>query len=138
MSVWNAIAAPFVSAAAKLGGSYIERKAAKDAIDGNIKMAKVQGENQAKVDIADWERLSKAHEDKTWKDEYITVSLIAPINVLVIDSILAAMGYSDGAATTGVLSALATLRNDVGIPIGELTGLAVAAGLSVKLVKGLR
>jgi hypothetical protein len=137
MGIWNAIAAPVVSAVSSIGKSHIERKRAKEAIEGNIKMAKVQGENQAKVDIADWERLSKAQEDNTWKDEYITVSLVAPINVIVLDSVLMAMGFGDGSATRGVLAAMATL-NQQDIPIGDLMAIAVAAGLSVKLVRGLR
>ena len=119
-------------------GKRVERKQAKDEIKGKVAYAKQTGEHEVAMATEKWDLLSKEGEDKSWKDEYVTVSLVAPINVLVIDSILAAMGYSDGSATTGVLTAMATLRHEVGIPVGELTSLAVAAALSVKLVKGLR
>ena len=138
MAIWKALVSPIVTAVTTLGKGYTERKQAKEAIDGDIRKAKVEGDNTARVAVSNWERLSKGMEDKTWKDEYITVSLVAPINLIVIDSVLAAMGYSDGNATEGVLNALEILNNDVGVPYGDLTALAVAAGLSVKFIKGLR
>ena len=65
MSLWTTITAAVVKPISDIATAGLKRKAAKDAIDGNIKMAKVNGENEAKVSIADWERLSKAQEDST-------------------------------------------------------------------------
>ena len=127
-----------VAPVADYAGKRVERKQAQDEIKGQVALAKQAGDHEIKVNVDRWDLASKNSEDGTWKDEYVTVSLVAPINVIVLDSVLLAMGYSDGAATNGVLNALEILNTAVGVPVGNLMATAVAAALSVKVVKGLR
>tara|TARA_Y100000310_G_scaffold317410_1_gene370266 strand:+ start:245 stop:679 length:435 start_codon:yes stop_codon:yes gene_type:complete len=112
-----------------------ERKQAKDAIKGQIAMAKQQGATEVSIKASDWEIASKGQEGGTWKDEYITVSIMSIFNAVILGSIMLAFGSeAGGALVTGVLEGIKTIDALDGT-VGEMIKVTVYAGLSIKIVK---
>lgn len=115
-----------------------ERRQAKDAINGQVQLAKQQGQQEISIRASDWEIASKGQESGTWKDEYVTLSIFLPLNFIVFGSVMGAFGIESGtAAVKGSLEAIQTLTS-MGIPMGPLMTLTAGAALSVKIVNGLR
>lgn len=115
-----------------------ERKQAQDAIKGQVALAKEKGDQQVNVDVGKWELASKEQETGTWKDEYVTVSVMSIFNGVVLFSVGAALGMEKaGLALTGLLDAVGTLT-EMGVPVGTLMAFTVGAALSIKGINSLR
>ena len=110
----------------------VERKAAKDQIDGTVRVAKLNNEAQVAIQTADWEILSKAQEKDTWKDEYITLSVFSVFNAIILGSVAASFGFTGGdTLVDGVLTGVQTLDSLDG-NVGDLMWMVAAAALSIK------
>ena len=112
-----------------------ERKAAKDAINGQVAIAKLGNEAAVSIQASDWEIVSKSQETGTWKDEYITISVFMVFNAVILGSVAAAFGYDGGALLVGgVLDGVKTL-DDLDGRVGELMMVVAYAGLSIKFIR---
>jgi len=112
-----------------------ERKAAKDAINGQVAIAKLDNEAAVSIQASDWEIVSKSQETGTWKDEYITISVFMVFNAVILGSVAAAFGFPGGELlVTGVLTGVQTLDGLQG-RVGELMMVVAYAGLSIKFIK---
>ena len=112
-----------------------ERKAAKDAINGQVAIAKLGNEAQVSIQASDWEIASKGQESGTWKDEYITVSVFCIFNAVILGSVAAAFGIAGGETLVdGVLRGVKVLDSLDG-NVGELVMVTAYAGLSIKFIK---
>jgi uncharacterized membrane protein YqgA involved in biofilm formation len=108
-----------------------ERKQAKDAIKGQVALAKQQGQTEVSIKAQDWEIASKGQERGTWKDEYITVSVMSIFNAIVIGSVATAFGYDGGTLlVSGMLDGIETIDTLDGT-VGRMIEVTVYAGLSV-------
>ena len=118
--------------------SRTQRRIAKDNIDGQVKMAKVQGQNEAAVSVADWELNSKAQEGGTWKDEYVTVSVFSLFNLVVVGGVLTGMGFAAGPEIlTGVETAVDAL-NEIDGTVGFMVKAVGLAAIGLKVAKEVR
>jgi len=116
----------------------IERKTAKDTINGQVALAKLDNQASVNVGIDDWERLSKANENGTYKDEYVTLSVFSLFNLIVVGSIGTGMGYAWGPEMLdGVSTAITTLNSVDGI-VAQLMWMTAAAALSIKTINSIR
>ncbi len=112
-----------------------ERKAAKDVINGQVSIAKLNNEAQVSIQASDWEIASKGQESGTWKDEYITVSVFCIFNAVILGSVAAAFGIAGGETLVdGVLRGVKVLDSLDG-NVGELVMVTAYAGLSIKFIK---
>jgi len=112
-----------------------ERKAAQDAINGQVHIAKLNNEAQVSIQASDWEIASKGAEASTWKDEYITLSVFMIFNAVIIGSVASAFGWSGGTELVqGVLSGVKVLDSLDG-NVGELVMVTAYAGLSIKFIR---
>lgn len=106
-----------------------ERKMAKDSLRAKSQLAK--SENQTKVELTDAEWEIAAKKEESWKDEYVTVSIVSVFNLLIAGGIYGAFSqdYRLLEGVVGGIEALHTLEVDVGF---LLTATVLAAiGLKV-------
>ena len=112
-----------------------ERRAAKDAINGQVAIAKLGNEAAVSIQASDWEIVSKSQESGTWKDEYITLSVFTVFNAVIIGSVASAFGYDGGILLVqGVLEGVKTLDGLDG-NVGRLMMVVAYAGLSIKFIR---
>lgn len=112
-----------------------ERKQAKDKINGQVELAKIEGKSEVAVQTADWEILSKAQEEGSWKDEYVTLSVFTIFNGVIVGSVASAFGYEGGAElVNGILEGVRTIDALDGT-VGTLIIVTAYAALSIKVVK---
>ena len=107
-----------------------ERKAAKEAANAKLAMARSQNQQQLELNKDEYEVVATNQLDKTWKDEYATVSVISILNLIVVGGVLAAFGHPQLLEGIGIaVNALTTAGVDIGFLL-EATVMA-AIGLSV-------
>ena len=107
-----------------------ERKAAQ--ANAVAKLRQSRSDNEAKVEFTDqeWEAIAAAALDKTWRDEYVTVSVLSVFNIIVIGGILSAFGYPQ--VLTGIGTAVQALTQ-VGVDVGFLLKAVVLAGVGLSV-----
>jgi hypothetical protein len=70
--------------------------------------------------------------DKTWKDEYVTVSVVSIFNLIVVGGLSAGLGYPQ--ILNGVAASVLALTS-VGVDVGFLLEATVLAGLGLSVWK---
>lgn len=116
-----------------ISGAYQKRqdvKKAKASGEAKIALAQQDGKTQVELTDAEWEAISVNKSDTTWKDEYITLVITAPIPLLLGSSIWAV--YADdptilNGVNKGVENIITLLPN-----YGELVLFVVLAGVGLK------
>ena len=94
------------------------RKVAQQTAKTKIQLAKQEDQNQLEMNKDEWEQLQVIGMDTTWKDEYVTVSVMSIFNLVLAGGILTAFGYPQ--VLEGVVigvTALVTVGVDVGFLI---------------------
>lgn len=81
-----------------------DRKKAVAIIKSETARAETDGDVAVKLSKAQWEIISKKSEVDTWKDEYITIVVTAPLILIVLGALQAAFGLG-----TELLDAVATI-----------------------------
>ena len=110
-----------------------ERKINEKSLDAKLAIKRDDNTTEVTFNEQDWELLSKRNENNSWKDEYITLSMLFPVNVVFLSVffgvILARPDLIDAAIKA--VDAVKTL-----VPNYEyLLGLVITAGLSIKALK---
>jgi hypothetical protein len=109
-----------------------ERKMAREAANAALAQAKVQNAQTLELNKDQWEQLQVQGMGQTWKDEYVTVSVVSIVNLVVVGGVLAAFGHPEMLEGLGIaLSALGAQ----GIDMGFLIEAAVLAGLGLSIWK---
>lgn len=107
-----------------------ERKQAKEQAQAKIKLAKQEGQQTLDLTDAEWESISTGLQDSTWKDEYVTVSVVSIFNLYIIGGIAAAFGYPQVLEGTTVgIKALV----DAGADLGMILTAVVFAAIGLKI-----
>ena len=107
-----------------------QRKAARESAAAKIKQAKVDNNYNLELTDQEWEQVSASGLDKTWKDEYATVSILSILNLIVIGGIASAFGYPQILTGTGIaIKALTT----AGVEVGFLLETVVLAALGLSI-----
>lgn len=113
-------------------GKRQDRKAAAESARAKLAQATSSNSQELNLNKDEWEHLNIKGMGETWKDEYVTVSIISIFNIIVIGGILSAFGYPE--LLLGVSTAIRSL-NLVGVDIGFLMEAAVLAGLGLSIWK---
>lgn len=107
-----------------------DRKAAHDSAKAKIKMQKVDKDYEVTFTDQEWEALSKKGEDNTWKDEYVTVSIVSIINLIVLGGIMAAFG--EPRVLEGMGIAILALV-DAGVDMAFIFNAVVLSAIGLKI-----
>ena len=125
--ILGTLVSPLTSLAAK----FVERKAAKDSLRSKAVLSKLDSETQITLTDAEWEIAKAKSESGSWKDEWITIVITAPIACIILGSIMMAFGAGPE-LVNGAVAGITAL-NQAGVPMPELMTATVFAGLGLKL-----
>jgi hypothetical protein len=107
-----------------------ERKGAREAASAKLKLAAAEGQQKIELNKDEYEMVATNALAGTWKDEYVTVSVVSILNIVVLGGIASGFGYPQIITGVGTaIKALSTAGVDVGF-ILEATVMA-AIGLSI-------
>jgi len=109
-----------------------ERKQLKDQALAKLNQSAQDDTQSLNLNKDEWEALNVKGMDHTWKDEYVTVSVVSILNVIVLGGLASAFGYPQ--ILTGIGTALAAL-GEVGVDIGFLLEATILAGLGLSIWK---
>jgi len=109
-----------------------DRKMAQQTAKTKIEQAKQDDSQEIKLNQDEWEQLSVDGMDKTWKDEYVTVSVVSIFNLIVVGGLAGGLGYPQ--ILTGVAASLTAL-DAAGVDVGFLMEATILAGLGLSVWK---
>ena len=109
-----------------------ERKMAREAAAAALSQAKQSDAHTLEVNKDTWEQLQVKGMDNSWKDEYVTVSIISILNLVILGGIMAAFGHVQ--VLNGLGIALTALGNQ-GVDVGFLIEAAALSGLGLSIWK---
>jgi len=112
-----------------------ERKQAEHTLEAKIVAAKQEGETQLQLSALERDVLAQWQQQSTWKDEYVTVSLVAILNLVVVGGILAAFGRPE--VLDGVQHAVEALVA-MGVDVGLLLEITIYCALGLYSLVKLR
>lgn len=113
---------------------YQKKRMAQQTAKTKIEAAKQQHSATVELNKDEWEQLQVDGMDKTWKDEYVTVSVMSIFNLVVVGGLLSAFGYPD--VLEGIVVAVTALTA-IGVDVGFLLNATVLAGLGLSVWKRL-
>jgi len=124
------IAGAVIAPLAQIVTNRQERKAATEQAAAKLVQSKQDGARQVLLKDQEIEAVLASGLGQTWKDEYVTVSLVSIINLLVIGGIAAAFGH--GEVLQGLSIALQAIVA-AGVNIGFLLEATVLAAIGLNV-----
>ncbi len=109
-----------------------ERRANKEQAMAKLTQSSQDNDQAINLNKDEWEALNVSGMGGTWKDEYVTVSIVSIFNLILLGGILTAFGYPE--VLNGVGNAMTALTA-AGVDIGFLMEAAVLAGLGLSIWK---
>ena len=135
MSLKDILTGGVFTAAADAFKSRQERREAEHTLEAKIVQAKQEGETQLLLSVQERDVLAQWQQQSTWKDEYVTVSLVAILNLVVIGGIATAFGYPQ--VLQGVEHAVTALVA-MGVNVGMLLEVTIYCALGLYSLVKLR
>jgi len=109
-----------------------DRKMAQQTAKTKIEQAKQDDKQAIELNKDEWEQLQVNGMDKTWKDEYVTVSVMSIFNIIVVGGLTSAFGYPQ--VLEGIVTAITSLTA-VGVDVGFILTATVLSGLGLSVWK---
>ena len=109
-----------------------EVKAAGITAEAKLKRAQLEKEYKLELTELEIQALEKRNQQGSIKDEVALITGISPYWLIVVGAIYGAFGHPE--VSVGVADALTQLK-DLGVPVGEIVMVSIAAGLGVRLLK---
>ena len=109
-----------------------ERKLARQGASAKLVQSRQDNAQTLDLNKDEWEQLQVKGMDQSWKDEYVTVSIVSILNIIVLGGILTAFDHPE--LLTGIAIAMTALTT-AGVDIGFLMEAAVLAGLGLSIWK---
>lgn len=106
-----------------------DRKIAHDAASAALNQAQISDAHDVTVNDQHLETILAQNQTTTWRDEYVTISLIGIINAVVIGGIL--QGFGHPAFLQGVLIGVNTLSQIIDLKWGMDAAIASSLGYSI-------
>jgi hypothetical protein len=107
-----------------------ERKALLESAKSKLAQTNVEGQQKQELTDAEWEVVAAAALDKSWKDEYVTVSVVSIFNLIVLGGLAAAWGHVQ------ILQGMAISINALeaaGVDVGFLLNAVVLSAIGLKV-----
>lgn len=130
------IVGDIISGVANFFGKREQRKAAKARAQAKLAQKRLDGDLNVEISRAEWEEIGKLGEDKTWKDEYVTIIFTMPIIGLMVGAVYLAF-TGDDRLISGINAGIAALET-LGLDYGEITYIIVLAAVGIKGIKTLK
>ena len=108
-----------------------ETKANKQSAEAKLRMKKLDSSLKMELTDAEWEAISAKGLDNSWKDEYVTIIVTAPIVGYLVGSVWWAF-TGDESLLIGVSRGVKELK-DLGLDWATLTTGVVFAAIGLKL-----
>lgn len=109
-----------------------QRKQAQQTAKTKVELAKQEDSHELSLNRDEWESLQVKGMDKTWKDEYVIVSIMSIFNLFLLGGVLTAFGYPQ--LLEGVVIGVTSLVT-VGVDVGFLIAAAALSGLGLSIWK---
>lgn len=110
------------------------KKLAKSA-QSKLEANKAAGELQLKLTDAEWDAIAVKGLDNSWKDEYVTIIMTIPIPLILIGSVMTALGFVSGAQiVAGAIDGIKELK-ELGMDYGLLLNMVVGAAIGIKMLR---
>jgi len=109
-----------------------DRKKALQQVESKIKLAQTETEGDLVLRRHEVEALAVKGLSETWRDEYVTVSVVSIFNLIVLGGILTAFGYPQ--VLEGIAVSVTALEA-AGVDLGFLMTAAVLTSLGVYTFK---
>ena len=109
-----------------------KRKMAKQAALAKLTQGQQDKSHELSLSKDEWEALNVKGMGDTWKDEYVTVSVVSILNLILLGGILTAFGYPQ--VLNGVGIALDALVK-AGVDVGFIMTATIMAGLGLSVWK---
>jgi len=110
-----------------------DRKQARETGAAKLALAKQRGDAEVTLTDAEWEAQSVRQSSESWKDEYVTLVITAPILLAVIGAVQAAWVDADTSLLDAARIAAAVIVTDLQLDYSMLTTAAVFAALGLKM-----
>lgn len=134
MGILDKLSGGIAQAAAGAFNKRTERKIQQDALKGKLAEKRIDSETQIELSEKEWELLSKKAEESTWKDEFITVTVMSIFIIIIVGGILSAFGFPE--VLEGIKIAIEELNLALnGTTLGHIMSVTVYAGLGVYAIK---
>ena len=110
-----------------------DRKMAKDVINGQLSAARQADETAVTVNDQHLETILAANANGTWKDEYVTLSVVGIINGIMLGGLLQGFGHPE--FLTGVITGVQALAQilDGGSELGFILKATVLAAIGLNV-----
>jgi hypothetical protein len=122
---------PIISGVTSFFTKKQEIKKARVTAEGKLAMRKETGDQNIELVDAEWEALSIKSNDGSWKDEFVTVTILAPIPAILIGAVWNAFTGNDK-LLTGTLAGVEKLTA-LGLDWNMLTTAVVLAAIGLKV-----
>jgi len=109
-----------------------DRKAAQQSAKNKLMQSKADDHQSLELNKDEWEQLQVTGMDTTWKDEFITVSVMNIFNIIVVGGVASAFGYPQ--LLEGIAVAITALST-TGVDVGFILEATVLAGLGLSIWK---
>ena len=109
-----------------------QRKAAREAAIAKLSLASAEQLHKIELNKDEWESLKVADQAASWKDEYVTVSVVSIFNIIVVGGLASAFGYPQ--VLTGIGTAVQSLSN-AGVDVGFLLEATILAAIGLSVWK---
>ncbi|KKL23290.1 hypothetical protein LCGC14_2426890 [marine sediment metagenome] len=109
-----------------------ERKQLKEQAVAKLTQSAQDDTQAINLNKDEWEALNVSGMQHTWKDEYVTVSVVSILNIIVVGGLATAFGYPQ--VLSGIGTAIKAL-GEVGVDIGFLLEATILAGLGLSIWK---
>ena len=119
-----------VTPVTNLLGKRQDRKAAKETAQAKLVQAKADGVQSVTLNEQEIEAVRTNGLGNTWKDEYITVSIVAYLNLIIVGSVAAAFGHTQ--LLEGLKGSVIVLTQ-MGVDMGELIRIVIYAGVGISV-----
>ena len=108
-------------------------KAAAKSAGAKLAQTKEAGYQNIQLTDAEWESLAVQTQQGSWKDEYVTIIITAPILMILVGSLSASLGFSNGSLVLeGALAGIVALKA-LGMDYGFLVNSVVLAAIGLKV-----
>ncbi len=135
--MWQLLIGKAVDVLAGFFKSRAEKQNTERALKARIELAKANGDTALELTNKEWELVKASNENGSWKDEYITLLVTAPLALLVlaiaVDSFAGHTGFSER-----VIITIQAMVSGLNINLGFLMEIVVLAAVSLKGIDRLR
>ena len=108
-----------------------ETKQIKKTAETKLASAKLNNETSVTLSDAEWESITAAGMDKTWKDEYITVIVTMPFPMLIAGGVMLAF-TGDDRLMNGTVDGINALTA-AGVDVGFMMTAVITAAVGLKV-----